>query len=142
MSLAALAVIPSTLGDVLGNTAAFVGIYGFNEAHTTEGPHSVARVAVALNDFAGMDADGDGPDIRLWDDYGNFLGMEADPGHIKAGNFKDIHIDQKGSTAQPTYALISANNNAICIAYLLLTWPDNQNYGWVGNWGHTCGQPW
>ena len=104
---------------------------------------SVMRVAVALNSFDGMNADGDAPDVRLWTENGHFTGITSDPGHIPEGAFKDIGITHTGyNTQQPAYALLSANNNAICVAYAQQTWPDGQTRAWLGNWGRTCEQEW
>lgn len=103
---------------------------------------SAMRVAVALTSETGpFHAGGDCPDIRLWDESGEKLGEKMNPGWIEDGDFRDVVIDQLGKH-QPTYALLSANKNGMCIAYLQQTWPDQQEYVWIGNWGETCGYPW
>ena len=148
--MAALAVSPlvqafSYASGALGNTAAVLGIWSFAEIHLPgikrKTPTSRMRVVVGLSGSEQKDTAGDCPDIRLWGETFNFLGMEADPGFISEGGYIDVIIDQK-TTEQPTYALLSGNKNGVCIAYLLQTWPDEQKYGWVGNWGRACGQPW
>lgn len=49
--------------------------------------------------------------------------MKADPGKIKDGNQGEIKVPHyvKDSGQQATYALFSANNDAICVAYLTIT---------------------
>ncbi|KAK4677392.1 hypothetical protein QC764_405770 [Podospora pseudoanserina] len=41
-----------------------------------------------------------------------------------------------------TYALFTANDNAICVASASITWPNGDQYGWVGDWGRECGGSW
>ena len=101
------------------------------------------RIAVGLNAFEEMDADGDAPDVRLWTEDGHFTGIRNNIGYIKEGSFVDIDIRQIGRTTQQSpYVLFSANKNAICIAYAQQTWADGQNLAWVGNWGRTCDEEW
>ena len=105
--------------------------------------YSRMRVAVGLNEFEEMNADGDAPDIRLWTENGIFTGIVRDLGYIQEGSYKDIDIPHIfANTQQSPYALLSANKNAICMAYVHQTWADGQNQAWVGNWGRTCDQEW
>ena len=141
-ALAATAVVVGLVSAAVGIPASNLGIYSFIENHIPHAtpPHSVIRVAIALNESPEMHSDGNAPDIRLWNEYGEFLGMNEDGTIIEDGGYKDIEINQ--NTNQPTYVLLSANKDAICLAYILLTWPDAQTYGWIGNWGHGCNKPW
>ena len=100
------------------------------------------RIQVAVNDHEGMDADGDAPDVYMWNEVGDFLGHRVDPGTISNGGFNDIKVQAQETNAQATYALLVGNNNAICIAHAEIQWPDGNEYGWVGNWARTCGKPW
>lgn len=134
------------MSKVIGSLGTYLGIYWFSEVHfapsVTES--SVVRVAVGLNnDLAGGSTfSGDAPDISIWNNYGDLLGVNTtkDPTHIGEGGFVDIFVDQ-GNTQQPTYALLKGNEG-ICIGYITHTWPDQQIYGWIGNWGKDCGVPW
>ena len=104
---------------------------------------SRVRIAAALNLYEGMDADGDGPDIRMWSENGYFNGIESDVGYIVDGTFKDMDIHHVSfHDQQPTYMLLSGNNNAICLAYVQQIWADDQNVAWAGNWGRTCDKEW
>ena len=132
------------IGSIIGIPAGFLGIFNFFEGHIPKAqhPHTVMRIGLALNGPVEMEFDGNAPDVRLWNEFAEFLGMSVgDKKSIEDGGFKDIKIEQE-NTQQPTYAVLSANYDAVCIAYLSFTWPDDQHYGWVGNWGATCDYPW
>lgn len=105
---------------------------------------SMVRVGVGLDIKGGIqNAGGDLPDVRLWNEDGVFLGLTVDPGKVANGGFGDIKIAHEHNlNQQATYALFSANNDAICIAYTTITWPDGDKYAWIGNWGHSCGGTW
>ena len=129
--------------SILGIEASMLGFLSFalNQLPQPIFTHSVMRVAVGMNGNGFAESEGEEPDIRLWNDFGEFLGMNlGDKETITDGHFKDIYIGENGQ--QPTYALLTANSNAICITYLALVWPDDAKYGWVGNWGYTCGRQW
>ncbi|KAL8830627.1 MAG: hypothetical protein Q9191_001328 [Dirinaria sp. TL-2023a] len=112
-----IAAATNSVISTVGFLGALSGIISFEEQHTLpDESKSNLRVQVALNLKDGLGADGDGPDVRLWDETGDFIGIKVDPGYIDAGSYKDIEIDQH-DTRQPTYALLTANDNAICIAY-------------------------
>ena len=117
------------------------GIDNFAEPETVG---STIRIAVGLDTKGGLsNAGGDLPDVRLWNEAGDFLGMRVDPGEVTSGGFADITIPHDGdSTQQAAYTLFSANDNAICIAYASITWPSGDKYSWIGDWGHMCGYSW
>ncbi|KAJ4305968.1 hypothetical protein N0V88_000758 [Collariella sp. IMI 366227] len=105
---------------------------------------SVIKVTVGL-DMEGClsNAGRDLPDVRLFNEGGEFLGISADPGKIKDGSTATIKVKHKDdNTQQATYALFSANNNAICISALTITWPSGDEYAWLSNWGEACGGAW
>ena len=135
-----LGIFASILG-IEASTLGFIS-FGMQFIHPPPvGTFSVMRVSVGHNGGNLTESDGEEPDIRVYDEYGIFLGQNIGDGElIDAGGFKDINIPQ--STVQPTYALLTANKNAICVSYLTHIWPDGGKYGWVGNWGHTCGKEW
>ncbi|KAL2257699.1 hypothetical protein VTK26DRAFT_9301 [Humicola hyalothermophila] len=107
-------------------------------------PFSVLRFTVGLDVEGGLrNAGGDLPDVRLFNEAGEFLGISADPGEIGDGSTAEIRVKHdKNNGQQAAYALFSANDNAICITSLSITWPNGDQYGWVGNWGRACGAPW
>ncbi len=132
--------------EAIGVISGVLGIlqFGVDNFPEQKAVGSSVRVTVGLDTQGGLDnAGGDLPDVRLFNEAGDFIGIETDPGKVEDGGFGDITIDHKGdSTQQPTYALFSANKDAICIAYVSITWPSNEKYSWVGDWGHECGGSW
>ncbi|KAI7086247.1 hypothetical protein KC356_g5217 [Hortaea werneckii] len=110
--------------DLLGiavTTASIASSYAGSQKNN----HATFRVHAALNgpkEQAGTltAAGGGAPDTRIFDEQLNFL----------------------GNTKDPTFALFTANDNAICISYISVTYPSNAEYSWVGNWGKQCGHPW
>lgn len=96
----------------------------------------MVRFQVGLDSDGGLtNAGGDIPDIRLFNEVGEFLGGRYDPGYIEDGTTgSDVKVTQK-SEQQTTYALFSANDDAVCLAYISIVWPDEQKHGWLGSWG-------
>lgn len=102
----------------------------------------MVRIQVGLNRAGGLSsADGDLPDVRLFNEAGEFLGGKYDPGSIDDGTAKDIKIKQSAEQ-QAAYGLFTSNDNAICIAILSIVRPDEQRFGWTGDWAKACNGPW
>ena len=132
--------------EAIGVISGVLGIiqFGADNFPVPDKVGSTVRVAVGL-DFSGglREAGGDLPDVRLWNEAGEFLGKTTDPGKVGTGGYRDITVDHKhDSTQQATYTLFSANNDAICIAYTSITWPSGDEYAWIGDWGRKCGATW
>ena len=91
---------------------------------------------------------GNTPDVRIFDSAGRSIGKKANDKWLAVeGNFHDLSIkpeDERSSgNRHGEYLSVSANgNNAICIAYVAVTWTDDQNKLWLGNWGAECGGAW
>ena len=133
--------------EAIGLVSGLLGIvqFGIDNFAEPESTGSTIRVAVGLDYDGGLsNAGGDLPDMRLFNEAGEFIGMVADPGDkLERGGFDDVFVKHKGdSTQQATYTLFSANDDAICIAYASITWPDGDQYAWVGDWGRQCGATW
>lgn len=65
--------------------------------------------------------------------------------NIADGGYKDIRVtassEQQGRQAQ--YISVSkGGNDALCISYIAVTWPDGQQKAWYGDVGYTCGAFW
>lgn len=87
-------------------------------------------------------AGGNVPDIRVYNEHGEHLGRSInDKKKCNSGQDNCYNI-VGGVNQQPTYALFSGNNDAICIAWIGVTWPGQDKYAWVGNWGRQCDAPW
>ncbi|KAI1125577.1 hypothetical protein F5Y10DRAFT_294551 [Nemania abortiva] len=105
------------------------------------------RITVGLDkDGELADAGGDIPDVQVFSEAGEFLGknINHEGAKVKTGEFADIAVKQEhDSLKQPAYALIGAHRgDGICIATALITWPDGNNYAWMGDWGCHCGGRW
>ena len=111
--------------------------------------HTVVRVSAGLSQ-AGDGASSTGghaPNIALFDPNGARLGFMSGErqGIIKEGNFKDIsvaHIDDSNNEPAEYVSLTSGGTDAICIAYLMITWASGDNFQFFGDIGRTCGGQW
>ncbi|KAI1392685.1 uncharacterized protein F4822DRAFT_425888 [Hypoxylon trugodes] len=132
--------------QAIGVVAGVLGIISFGENNFPQqkSVESTVRVTVGLDTNGGLNnAGGDLPDVRLFNEGGEFLGIETDPGKVKDGGYGDITVKHNDDVNQQgTYALFSANNDAICIAFVSITFPSSDKYSWVGDWGHQCGGSW
>ncbi|KAI1822785.1 hypothetical protein F4861DRAFT_371310 [Xylaria intraflava] len=132
--------------DAIGLISGVLGIISFGQDNlpksNTKG--STVRVTVGLDVSGGLsNAEGDLPDVRLFNEAGDFLGITADPGKVKSGDFGDITVNHENDSGQQaSYALFSANNDAICVAYSSITWTSGDQYAWIGDWGKQCGGAW
>ncbi|KAK3901910.1 hypothetical protein C8A05DRAFT_34415, partial [Staphylotrichum tortipilum] len=81
-------------------------------------------------------AGGDLPDVRLFNEGGEFIGIKVDPGSVgdgSTGTIKVEHKDQNGQ--QAAYALFSANDNAVCVTSISITWPNGDHCLWIDSNG-------
>ncbi|OJJ52389.1 hypothetical protein ASPSYDRAFT_164879 [Aspergillus sydowii CBS 593.65] len=132
--------------EAIGVVAGTLGIVQFgltNFADTTE-PGSTIKVAVGLDGENGgtEDAGGDLPDVRIWNDFGEFKAMTADPGSVGDGTVGTVEVDHD---QQGVYSLLTANNDAICIAWVTTTWSDaagGNKFAVSGDYGEACGGTW
>jgi hypothetical protein len=136
------------MATAFGVFSGLIGILGFIQSNIPDRPNqheTKFRIHVALDNARSgpSNAGGDAPDIRVWNQAGQFLGGAYDPGKISSGSFRDVTV-RLSQPHQPTYALFTGNNDAICIAYITNSWADGQQYAWVGNWadGSSCRQSW
>ena len=68
--------------------------------------------------------------------------MTADPGTVDDGNVGEISIEHEN---QGVYSVFSANDDAICIAWVTTTWSEERGgnkYGVSGDFGRECGGTW
>jgi hypothetical protein len=105
---------------------------------------SVIRVTVGLDVEGGLqNAGGDLPDVRLFNEAGEFIGISTEPGDIGDGSTAEIKVSHNSDNGQQAaYALFTANDNAICVASISITWPNGDQYGWLGDWGQACEGSW
>lgn len=129
-----------TIVSVIGTAVSILSFLDSNFPDPQESG-SVTAFSVGLDTDGLSDAGGDLPDIRLWDEAGQFLGATYDPGSINSGaSGQEVKIshDSGYEFSQSTYALLTANNDAICIAYISHTWADGNKWAWTGDWGRAC----
>ncbi|KAL6358940.1 hypothetical protein LRP88_09135 [Fusarium phalaenopsidis] len=131
--------------EVIGVISGLLGILQFGIDNFVEEPGdgSTFKIAVGLDGTKGLrEAGGHLPDVRVWNQNGEFVGMEADPGKVKSGNLGEIHVDHDN---QGVYTLFSANNDAICIAWVTTSWSEDRggnHYAVQGDMGYYCGATW
>ncbi|KAI0015966.1 hypothetical protein F4780DRAFT_31477 [Xylariomycetidae sp. FL0641] len=132
--------------EAIGVISGVLGIiqFGMDNFPAADGSSSKVRVAVGLDTEGGLqNGGGDLPDVRIFNEGGGFLGLSPDPGTVGSGGFGDVSITHdSGDNQQATYALFSANDDAICVAFTSITWPDDNKYSWIGDWGRQCGGSW
>jgi hypothetical protein len=140
--------------EVIGVISGLLGIvqFGIDNIPEQETSQSTLMIGVGLDgtdpahpDRGSMNsAGGDLPDVRLWNENVEFIAATADPGTVDSGEANTITVDQGDNGQQPTYALLSANDDAICIAFVSITMPEpaKQHYAWLGDWGAECGATW
>ena len=82
------------------------------------------------------------PISRIWNEYVDFVGMSTDPGHVDHGNLGQIDVEHEN---QGVYSLFSANDDAICVAWVTTTWSEERGgnkYAVSGDFGRECGGIW
>ncbi|GAO17560.1 hypothetical protein UVI_02047510 [Ustilaginoidea virens] len=86
-------------------------------------------------------AGGGAPGVRAFDNQGRKIGQTR---HRKKCVDGQDYCTQvvKDMPEQPAYALITGRSDPVCVAAVGVTYPSGDKYGWVGNWAHTCSQPW
>lgn len=87
------------------------------------------------------------PGIQLFDVAGRLVSdMEgSSKNNIADGSWEDIKLpasDDLGGRQAQYISAVSGGNDAICISYITVTWPDSLKESWMGDWGYLCGGPW
>lgn len=111
------------------------------------GVETTVRIGVGTSIHKDANTGGDTPGIRLFDVMGRDIGEArgSKKNKIVDGGYKDITVKAaKGMEGrQAQYISISkGGNDALCIAYITMTWPDGQNKAWYGDVGADCGGHW
>ncbi|KAL5051255.1 hypothetical protein BDW71DRAFT_170673 [Aspergillus fruticulosus] len=131
--------------DAIGVISGLLTIVSFSMDNfgQDQDPGSTIKVAVGLDGPGGTEnAGGDLPDVRIWNDFGEYKAMTADPGSVSSGNIGTVTVDHD---QQGVYSLFSANTDAICIAWVTTTWADTaggNKYAVSGDYGEACGGTW
>ncbi|RMD44672.1 hypothetical protein DV735_g251, partial [Chaetothyriales sp. CBS 134920] len=102
---------------------------------------SAFKFAIGLDGTRGLsNAGGDLPDVRVWNNNAEFVGMSLGGGKVEDGSYGAVTVHHEN---QGVYSLFSANGDAICIAWVTTTWSGSGNhYVVMGDMGFHCGVPW
>lgn len=147
-----MSAVPSAvLVNVIGVIAGVFSVFGFIQTQADR----AGRGDLLFNFKIGLDgarapdmppltnAGGNLPDIRVFDNQGNFLGMVInDHNKCESGEDNCIATVPGPIKQQPSYALFTANDDALCVAWASVTYPGGDMYGWVGNWAKECNAAW
>jgi len=104
--------------SVIGGLLGIVG-FGLDNFGSKEPNASSIKIAVGLDrqtlDGGSLSqAGGDLPDIRLFNNFGESLGMAVDPGRVGDGAQGEVLVRHNNDNKQQAaYTLFSANDNAI-----------------------------
>lgn len=135
--------------DAFGVFTGLLGIFSFTEKEYNESHDRGVgfRFAVGL-DGAGprgkglANAGGNLPDIRVFNEHGSFLGIKVGDQTGCASGETNCDVFIAGVNDQPVYTLFTANDDAICLAYVTVTFSEGTKFAWTGNWAKQCGRPW
>jgi len=99
---------------------------------------------VIANDGANGDLEGAGgnlPDLRMWDETAEFLGITTED-NSDCGEGYTTCTSTVSTNEAPTYTLFTGNDDAICIAWTGIAFPGgNQKFGFhPGQWAYGCSQ--
>ena len=101
-------------------------------------------IAIALTKKgSNLDVGGVAPDIRMWNAECDYMeGMkENDQYQVAPGTIFEVKVHSDIPQQMP-YTLITANENAICIATIGVTMVDESAYYWIGDWARECNRDW
>ncbi|KAF3484343.1 uncharacterized protein GIQ15_03667 [Arthroderma uncinatum] len=133
------------LVNMLGIISGALGIISFGLDQFAPGSDhsgSIIKVAVALDGPQVSNSGGDLPNVRVWNEVGDFVGMTVDPGRVENGNVGEVKVQHDN---QGVYSLFSANDDAICIAWVTTPWTDDRGgnkYAVTGDFSEPCGGTW
>jgi hypothetical protein len=94
------------------------------------------------------DAGGEIPDVRCFNEVGTYLNLKTNDGNTCNEGSEACSTEVQTDNAC-SYSLFSANNDAICIGWMSITFPGGDEYGSpIGEWAEFCeanyntGGPW
>jgi len=107
---------------------------------------TTVRIGAGLSTGSKDDTKGNIPGIALFDVMGRSVGTHRGSKEtIDDGGFKDILVEAAdgASGRQAEYISISkGGDDALCVAYISMTWPDGGKRAWLGDVGKACGASW
>ncbi|KAK7705572.1 hypothetical protein SLS64_007939 [Diaporthe eres] len=134
--------------DVIGVVGSLLGTWQFGEnlIPSVEQHQSTYRIQVGLDgtkDGNGKSLSNSGGSIDQIKTYNNNRELigSGKGGSISEGGYSDFTAKQTGSQQAITTEFY-AGNDAMCIAYISAAMDEGTKWGWVGDWGYTCGMNW
>jgi len=107
---------------------------------------TTVRIGVGLSTNNDANTKGNTPGIALFDVVGRSVGTQSGSSDtIADGGFSDIKVIAPDDAAgrQAEYISVSkGGNDALCIAYISMAWPDGGKRAWYGDVGMQCGGFW
>ncbi|RTE83301.1 hypothetical protein BHE90_002158 [Fusarium euwallaceae] len=126
---------------ILGAVASVFTILDSIFNNVPKGRNSIVSIRAALDKKDGSGTMGGRIGlIRTWNNNRDKLG-EASNRKIGTGDLIEVQVSQKNGQ-QATYVSLHASNDAVCIAYVVITWVGGERYAWLGDFGRVCGLPW
>ena len=132
----------------IGVVSGLLGMVGFAMDLVPEKVEhaTMVRICIGLSSHEGSEMGGHTPNIALFDAVGRKNGrsyINSEKRKVEEGAFTDIKIKgRKGAeTRQSEYISVSqGGDNAVCIAYISMAWPDGGQRAWYGDVAKSCGQ--
>ncbi|KAG5979234.1 hypothetical protein E4U55_005398 [Claviceps digitariae] len=135
--------------DMFGLFTGGLGLFSFVQHNFLDyRPQGVGfRFAVGLDGAGPWDAPlrqagGQLPAIRVFNELGDQIGYQKNAKSYCSSGSTNCDVLLGGVEQQPTYTLFTANDDAICLAYITVTFPAGEKYAWAGNFGEFCGATW
>ena len=108
--------------------------------------HSLLRFGIGLNSSSEESLGGTIPSVKVWNEEGVMIGsaIGSSLNTIQPGTFKTVVVYHNDSYTfqQPTFVEVAGGTDAVCIAYIVQTWSDKMQLGWLGDMGRYCGTQW
>lgn len=126
--------------DVISVVSGAFGIYSFAKDQMPSKPEDPAAnsyLRVQVGSGANVpNSGGTLGAIKVYSEDQVLVGAGSGDGNIPYGSFQDIRVDMHyGPGQQPTYVQVNALDDGVCIAYMIQTWPDGTQRGWLGDMG-------
>ncbi|KAL9108924.1 MAG: hypothetical protein Q9227_006320 [Pyrenula ochraceoflavens] len=144
MAAAAAGIVMGIIGLAMGG----IGMVPLSKSFAPDKSDQTTTVRIAVGTSLDDSANthGNTPGIALFDVVGRKIGSVGGSSSVIAdGSFSDIKVvagDDMGGRQAEYVSISNGGNDALCIAYISMTWPDGSQYIWSGDVGYSCGGHW
>ncbi|EHK18047.1 uncharacterized protein TRIVIDRAFT_67261 [Trichoderma virens Gv29-8] len=132
--------------DAIGLVSGILGIVDFFQSNFKPGEVKGNLIRIKAGLAQGddeVDIEGNIAAVYAWDQSHNYMGKSNGGQYIKEGDFGDFVMDQFVDGKRIGYAAVTADKDAVCIAWITITMNDGTPKGaWTGDIGSDCGQAW